>query len=123
MVVTSFAIALMAFYVLQFGVALLAWYDAELRTPGQADAMVAWAVCAALLLPALLLDGRWRALPLVVATVAGAVAPVLLSRDLLGMLGIPDVWVGQALTLHVVFPLCLGIPATIASLAIPTPDT
>jgi hypothetical protein len=79
-------------------------------------------VCAALLLPALLLDGRWRALPLVVATVAGALTPVLLSRDLLGMLGIPDVWVGQALTLHVVFPLCLGIPATIAALATPDPD-
>jgi hypothetical protein len=119
MIATSFTIALMAFYVLQFAVALLAWYDAELRTPGQADAMVAWAVCAALLLPALLLRGRLRALPLMGATAAGALAPVLLSRDLVGMLGIPDVWVGQALTLHVVFPLCLGIPATFAALAAP----
>jgi hypothetical protein len=115
-VVTSFAIALLAFYLLEFAVAFLSWYDAEMRTPGQSDSMVAWALCALLLLPALLMRGRGRALPLLLATVAGAVAPVLLSRDLVGVLGIPDVWVGQALTLHVVFPLCLGLPATVAAL-------
>lgn len=118
-VATTFAVALLAFYLLQFATASVFWLDAEIRTPGQADAMVTWAVCAALVLPALLLRGRWRALPLAAATLAGTLAPVLLSRDLLRLLGIPDVWVGQAFTLHVIFPLCLGIPATIAALLSP----
>ena len=57
---------------------------------------------------------RWRLRP-----PAGTLAPVLLSRDLLSLLGIPDVWVGQAFTLHVLFPMCVGIPATIAALVSP----
>ena len=116
MVATSFCVALMAFYLLQFAVDFLAWYDAELRTPGQADAMVAWAVCSGVLLPALLLRGRWRVLPIFVATLAGAAAPILLSRDLVAMLGVPDVWIGQGLTLQVLFPLLLGLPAAGAAL-------
>ncbi|MGI9577271.1 MAG: hypothetical protein ACR2OH_03635 [Microthrixaceae bacterium] len=118
-VATTLAVALLAFYGLQFATAALSWYDAEIRTPGQADAMVTYAACAALVVPALLLRGRWKALPLAAAAILGAIAPVMLSRDLLGLLGIPDVWVGQAFTLHVLFPLCLGVPATIAALASP----
>ena len=116
MVATSFSVALMAFYLLQLAVEFLSWYDAELRTPGQADAMVAWAVCAGVLLPALLLRGRWRVLPFLAATLAGAATPILLSRDLVAMLGVPDVWIGQGLTLQVLFPLLLGVPAAVAAL-------
>ena len=115
-VAVTFGVALFGFYLLQAAVAFLSWYDAAIRTPGQADAMVAWAVCAGLVVPALILRGRWRALPIVVATLAGAVAPILLSRDLVAMLGVPDVWVGQGLTLQVLFPLFLGVPAAVAAL-------
>ena len=67
-----------------------------------------------LVVPAFLFRGLWRLVPVLAGTAAGVLTPVLLSRDLLGMLGVPDVWVGQSLTLHVVFPLVVGLSAAVA---------
>ncbi len=116
MLAVGLATALLAFYVLQLGAALLSWYDSEIRTPGQSDAIAAYSVCSLLLVPVYLFRGRWRVVPLLAATAAGVATPVLLSRDLLGMLGVPDVWIGQSLTLHVLFPLVVGLVAATAVL-------
>jgi hypothetical protein len=112
-------VALLAFYCLQLASAAVAWYEAPIRTDALVDAMVAYAICAALVLPGLLLRGRWRVLPVLLATAAGAAAPVLLSRELMEVLGPRDVWVGQSLTLQVVFPLVIGLCAVVALLTAP----
>jgi hypothetical protein len=112
-------VALLVFYCLQLGSAAVAWREAPIRTDALVDAMVAYAICAVLVLPALLLRGRWRVLPALLATAAGTVAPVLLSRDLMEVVGPRDVWVGQSLTLQVVFPLVVGLCAVVALLTAP----
>lgn len=75
--------------------------------------MIAYVICAALVVPALVLRGRWRILPVIVAAVAGMVAPVLLSRDLMDVVGPREVWVGQSLTLQVLFPVVVGFAAVV----------
>ncbi|MFV0316404.1 MAG: hypothetical protein ACK5O2_05510 [Microthrixaceae bacterium] len=118
---SGFVVALLLFFALQCANALVVWREAPIRSDAMIEAVLVHLGCAALVVPALLLRGRWRALPLVVATIAGAVAPVGLSRDLIGVLGPRDVWVGQSLTLHVLFPLVLGAVATVAVLSAPRP--
>lgn len=83
--------------------------------------MVVYAVCAALLLPAFVLPGRWRVVPTVLATATGVLGPVVLARDLMEVVGPRDVWVGQSLTLQVLFPLVVGLFAVVALLRAPRP--
>ena len=116
---SAFLFALLAFYLLQLAAAVLAWSEAPIRTESLSDAMRAWAVCVVAVLPALLLRGRWRALPALAATVLGALVPVLLARDLMEVVGPREVWVGQSLTLQVLFPLLIGLTAVIAVLSAP----
>lgn len=107
------------FYCLEFATALIAWREAPIRTEALVDPMVAYAVCAGLVLPALLFPGRWRVVPALVATAAGVLAPVLLTRDLMEVVGPRDVWVGQSLTLQVLFPLVVGLCAVVAVMTAP----
>lgn len=108
--------ALFAFYCLQFATAALAWREAPIRTDAQLNAIIAYGTCAALVVPAFVLRGRWRILPVVVAAAAGTAAPVLLTRDLMEVVGPREVWVGQSLTLQVLFPVVVGL-ATVMALA------
>lgn len=108
--------ALAVFFVLQLAAALLTWRDAEIRAPGLGDAIVAYGVCLALLVPALVLPGRWRAVPTALSALAGTAVPVVLSRDLVEMLGPREVWIGQSMTVHVVFPLVVGAAAVVSLL-------
>lgn len=112
-------VALLVFYCLQLAAAAVAWREAPIRTDALVDPMLAYATCALLVLPALLLRGRWRVFPTLVATAAGTVSPVLLSRDLMEVVGPRDVWVGQSLTLQVIFPLVVGLCAVVALLTAP----
>lgn len=108
--------ALAVFFALQFVAAVFAWRDAEIALPALEDAIVAYGVCLALLVPVPLLRGRWRTIPTALAALAGTVVPVLLSRDLLEMLGPRDVWIGQSMTVDVLFPLLVGLAAVITLL-------
>ena len=58
----------------------------------------------------------WLAGPAVAAL---ALVPVLLARDLMEVVGPREVWVGQSLTLQVLFPLLIGLTAVIAVLSAP----
>lgn len=112
-------VALFVFYCLEFATALVAWHEAPIRTDALVDPMVAYAVCAGSVLPGFLLPGRWRAVPALLATAAGVLTPILLTRDLMEVIGPRDVWVGQSLTLQVLFPLVLGLCAVVAILSAP----
>lgn len=116
---SALLVALLAFYVLQLAAALLAWREAPIRTEALLDPIRAWALCSVAVLPALMLRGRWRALPAAAATALGTATPILLSRDLIEVVGPRDVWVGQSLTLQVLFPLLVGSAATLAVLTAP----
>lgn len=116
-------VALFAFYCLQLAAAVVAWREAPIRTDALVDPMVAYAICVVAVLPAFVLRGRWRVGPTLVATAAGTLAPVLLARDLMQVVGPRDVWVGQSLTLQVVFPLVVGICAVVALLTAPRQAT
>ncbi len=113
---TGLCAALAAFYLLQLGGGLLTWYEAEIRLPGQKDVIVGYGLCLILLVPAFVLRGRWRVLPTIAASLAGAAVPLVVAGDMFAMLGIQDVWVGQSLTLHVLFPLAVGGSAVLAQL-------
>lgn len=112
-------LALAVFYILSLAGVWLAWWDAEIRPPGLADGVVGYVVCVGLLAPAFVLRGRWRSVPTLLAAAAGVVLPVYLASDLLSMLGIRDVWIGQSLTLGVLFPLLVGGLALLAQLVGP----
>lgn len=116
---SGLVVALFVFYCLQLAAAAVAWREAPIRTDALSDAMVAYAVCAVLVLPAFVLRGRWRILPTLLATAVGTAVPILLARDLMEVVGPRDVWVGQSLTLQVLFPLVVGFSAMIALLTAP----
>lgn len=116
---SALLVALLVFYCLQLATALVAWREAPIRTEALVDPIVVYAVCAALLLPAFVLPGRWRVVPTVLATATGVLGPVVLARDLMEVVGPRDVWVGQSLTLQVLFPLVVGLFAVIALLTAP----
>jgi len=116
---SGLVLALLVFYCLQLAAAAIAWREAPIRTDALIDPIVAYAVCAALVVPALLARGRWRVVPVLLATAAGAIAPVLLARDLMEVVGPRDVWVGQSLTLQVLFPLVVGLCTVVALLSAP----
>ncbi len=106
--------ALFAFYCLQLAAAFVAWWQAPIRTEALTAPMVAYGTCAVLMVPALLLRGRWRVIPTLAATALGTIAPLWLARDLIEIVGPRDVWVGQSLTLQVCFPLVVGLGAIVA---------
>ncbi len=111
--------ALFVFYGLSLASVTLSWRDAVVRPPGLAEAITGYAACCGIVVVGMLVPGRWRAIPMFLATVAGTVLPMYLVRDLLDTLGKHDLWVGQSLTLTVLFPLLVGGAATIAILRRP----
>jgi len=112
-------VALLVFFAAQAANAWVAWYEAPIRTDDMVDAIVAYLICGAAVVPALALRGRWRVIPVLLATLAGAIVPVALSRDLMDAVGPRSVWVGQSLTLQVMFPLLLGLLAAGAVVSAP----
>lgn len=115
--------ALLAFFLLSLAGVSLRWLDAAVRSPGLREGVIGYASCSAVVLVGLLVPGRWRSIPLLLATVGGAVLPVYLVRDLLDLLGTRDVWIGQSLTLSVLFPLLVGGAGTVAILRRPRRDS
>ena len=116
---SGFVVALLVFFAAQAANAWVAWYEAPIRTDDMVDAIVAYLICGAAVVPALALRGRWRVIPVLLATLAGAIVPVALSRDLMDAVGPRSVWVGQSLTLQVMFPLLLGLLAAGAVVSAP----
>ncbi len=116
---SGFVVALLLFFLLQAANSAVLWREAPIRTDPMVDAIVAHLACALLAVAALLLRGRWRALPVLLATLVGAAVPVYLNRDLMDVVGPRNVWVGQSLTLQVLFPLVVGLVATVAVLTAP----
>ena len=111
--------ALFVFFALSLVSVTLSWLDTTVRPPGLAEAITGYGVCSGLVVVAMLFPGRWRSIPVLLATVAGVLLPLYLVRDLLDTLGVHDLWVGQSLTLGVLFPLLVGGTATIAILRRP----
>jgi hypothetical protein len=95
---------------------VLAWWRAVIRTDPLVEAVVGYALCLAAMVLAMWLPGRWRPVGILLAGAGASFVPLWINRGLFGSIPPDDLWIGQSMTLVVLFPLAMGVAGAVGHL-------